>query len=181
MLKASVRANLIKKCFISRDTDTLIMAFKVYVRPLLEYATCIWSPYLICNINLIESVQRRFTKALPGLYSLSYDERLSKLCLDSLESRRLYYDLIMAYKIIFGLTDLNADEFFMKVNSVHNTRGHAHKLYVNHSRVDVRQHFFAERVVRPWNCLNATEHDFSSLTAFKLLLKRSDLALIAHS
>ena len=101
VLKASVRANVIKKCFISRDIDTLIMAFNVYVRPLLEYETCIWSPYLISNINLIESVQRRFTKALPGLYSLSYDERLSKLSLESLESRRLYLDLVMAYKIIF--------------------------------------------------------------------------------
>jgi hypothetical protein len=42
--QASVRVNLIKKCFISKDVSTLIHAYKVYVRPLLEYATCVWSP-----------------------------------------------------------------------------------------------------------------------------------------
>jgi hypothetical protein len=50
-----------------------------------------------------------------------------------------------------------------------------YKLFVNHSRVAIRKNFFAECVVHPWNCLNATEHDFNSLTAFNMLLKRSDL------
>ena len=35
--QASVRANLIKKCFVSKDVSTLIHAYKVYVRPLLVY------------------------------------------------------------------------------------------------------------------------------------------------
>ena len=42
-VRANVRANLIHKCFISRDVFTLMRAFKVYVRPLLEYASCTWS------------------------------------------------------------------------------------------------------------------------------------------
>ena len=43
--RAFVRANLIHKCFVSRDIFTLIRAFKVYVRPMVEYASCAWSPY----------------------------------------------------------------------------------------------------------------------------------------
>jgi len=35
-VRASVRANLIHKCFISRDVFTLICAFKIYVRHILK-------------------------------------------------------------------------------------------------------------------------------------------------
>ena len=38
--RASIRANLIHECFISRGTATLLRAFTVYVRPLLEYTSC---------------------------------------------------------------------------------------------------------------------------------------------
>ena len=41
--KASVRACLIRKCFVSKDVPTLIRAFKTYIRPILEYASCVWS------------------------------------------------------------------------------------------------------------------------------------------
>ena len=35
--KAKARASLILKCFISNDANTLVKAYTVYVRPLLEY------------------------------------------------------------------------------------------------------------------------------------------------
>ena len=43
---AFMRSNLIHKCFISKDVHTLLRAFKTCVRPILEYASCIWSPHL---------------------------------------------------------------------------------------------------------------------------------------
>ena len=45
--KASQRAYMILRAFQSRDFKFLIRVFKVLVRPMLEYATPIWSPYLI--------------------------------------------------------------------------------------------------------------------------------------
>jgi len=42
--RAFIRSNLIHKCFVSRDVATLMRAFTVYVRPILEYASCVWSP-----------------------------------------------------------------------------------------------------------------------------------------
>jgi len=35
-----VKSNLIHKCFKSRDVFTLVHAFKVYVLPIIEYASC---------------------------------------------------------------------------------------------------------------------------------------------
>jgi len=41
----------------------LLQAYKTYVRPLLEYTSCIWSSFYDYwyAINKIESVQRNFT------------------------------------------------------------------------------------------------------------------------
>ena len=36
---ANQRAFLIKKCFLAKDTSSLVKAFRVYVRPLVEYCS----------------------------------------------------------------------------------------------------------------------------------------------
>jgi hypothetical protein len=141
--KASTRACLIHKCFLSRDAATLLRAFKVYVRPLLEYASSVWSPSYETSANLIESVQRKFTKRLPGCANLDYASRLATLNLQSLELRRLHFDLIMTYKILFGLIDVTVSDFFTFADQDHNTRGHSYKLLGGQCRVNVRQHYLS--------------------------------------
>lgn len=174
--KAFVRSNLILKCFLSRDVNTLVRAFKVYVRPILEYASCVWSPHTITLINRLESVQRKFTKRLPGLRSFNYRTRLVKLNLESLEKRRLYQDLITTYKMLFGLYDIPNTSLFKLSRNDHNTRGHVYKLQLNHCRIDTRKFFFAERVVKQWNSMLATVDDFASLRTFKSLMMRTDFS-----
>ena len=44
--KAALRASLILRCFVSNDIILLVKAFFVYVRPLLEFCTSEWYPYL---------------------------------------------------------------------------------------------------------------------------------------
>ena len=63
--KANSRANRIHKCFYSKDTSSLLSAFKTYVRPIVEYNSVVWNPSLIKNITTLEAVQRRFTKRIP--------------------------------------------------------------------------------------------------------------------
>jgi len=45
--------NLIYKCFHCRDTDVLLKAHTTYVRPIVEYASVVWSPH---NVELLTSV-----------------------------------------------------------------------------------------------------------------------------
>ena len=52
----------------------------------------VWSPSEIALIDALESVQRRFTKRLPGFSNMSYADRLITLNLQSLEHRRLIND-----------------------------------------------------------------------------------------
>ena len=70
--KARCRAAMILKCFQSRDALLLFRAFIVYVRPILEYCCNVWSPYKLCDIRKIESVQRLFTKRLRGMKHMPY-------------------------------------------------------------------------------------------------------------
>ena len=45
--QANQRAAQISRCFLSRNPITLIRAFKIYIRPILEYASTTWSPTCI--------------------------------------------------------------------------------------------------------------------------------------
>jgi len=173
--KAHARANLIIRCFISRDTHSLINAFKVYVRPLLEYCSTVWSPYTLKGISAVEQVQRRFTKRLRGMYWLSYTQRLEKLNLETLELRRLRADLILTYKIVFGITHINAAELFTLTNN-DRLRGHQYKLVIQRRNTDVRKYYFALRVVNSWNNLPQDKISFSNIINFKRSLKCVDLS-----
>ena len=65
------------RCFLCKDTDILIKAFTTYFRPLLEYCSPVWAPTSVGLVNDLESVQRRFTKRLPGFKLISYDDPVS--------------------------------------------------------------------------------------------------------
>ena len=149
VVRAFVGSILIHKCFVSRNIFTLIRAYKVYVRPIVEYATCVWSPHHVSKMKQIESVQRNFTKRLPGCALLSYKARLLRLGLESLEMRRLKYDLLYTYKIVFGLVSDAAMNMFTLTNTLYSTstRGHAYKLYPHNNRIDLRKHFFLKELL----------------------------------
>ena len=88
----------------------------------------------------MESVQRRFTKRIPGLEN---DDRLTFLSLDSLELRRLKADLLLTYKIIFALVDVDCDNYF-NVRRDNITRGHRFRIIPEHSVINRRKKISAK-------------------------------------
>ena len=50
------------------------------------------------------------------------------------------------------------------------------KLYVSHTRTNIRYHFFACRIVKVWNSLPADIVDFSSLCRFRWSLHNIDFS-----
>jgi len=109
-----------------------------------------------------------------GFRTLPYAERLKRLKLPSLELRRLHFDLLYCYKIVFGLIHVQANDFFAMV-PLSTTRGHSYKLYKKRSSVTVRCMFYSEHVVNAWNnLLNSV--DFTSLTRFARTIKCIDLS-----
>jgi len=176
--KAHQRASLILRCFKCRDPLILCRAFVVYVRPLVEYCSQVWSPCNLTAIYKIERVQRRFTKRLKGMNTMSYSERLSKLKLETLELRRLKFDLVYVFKIIQGLVSVNKDIFeFATVSSL---RGHNKKLVKPRANVNCRYHSFVCRIVNAWNSLPQSAIDCTSVVSFKHALKTVNLLKYLH-
>ena len=171
----NIKANLIFRCFASGDRDLLVKAFTVYVRPVLEFDSPVWSPRLKRDIEKVESVQRHFSKRLKGLDNMDYKSRLERLNLESLELRRLKADLILTYKLVFGLIDMDCTKFFKTVND-RITRGHAFRLDTTDSLgSEVQRHFFNNRILNIWNNLPA-DVDFNTLFKFKNSLSKSYLS-----
>ena len=65
--------------------------YTVMVRPHLEYGNVVWHPQFKKDLELLEAVQCRATKMVPGLHDLRYEERLRRIDLPSLLYRRLRY------------------------------------------------------------------------------------------
>ena len=106
----------------------MIPLFKSLVRPVLEYGNSVWNPFLCRHIDLLEGVQRSFTKRLVQVQKLSYEQRLRKLKLPSLEFRRFRGDLIEVYKITHNLYDSQTINHLLPLFDDDRTRGHKFKL-----------------------------------------------------
>ena len=83
--------------------------YKSLVRPHLEYCCQVCCPQIQKDIDDIEKVQRRVRIMIPEIHSLSYDERLHKCGVLSLEMRWLRSDLILLLKIVNGFVIVEAD------------------------------------------------------------------------
>jgi len=93
------------------------------------------------DIILIESVQRHFTRRLPGLATMTYHSRLKLLNLESLELRRLRSDLAFVYKVLFGIVHINSDALFT-VRNQPQLRGHKYTLVKPRCVSQVSRGFF---------------------------------------
>ena len=63
-VKAYYTAHQVLNCFHSNDICIFLKAYKVYVRPILEYCTPVWSPFLSKDIIVIEKVQKYFIQKI---------------------------------------------------------------------------------------------------------------------
>ena len=145
--------------------------------PILMYCTPIWSPQTHDDCLKLEKIQKKFTKSLLGYGELSYSERLIKANLKSLELNRIIADLILCYKILHDLVDIDKNNLFIfdAYNSV--TRSHGLKLRaVIKPKCNTALFSYGYRVAKFWNGLSSNTVWAPTLSCFKKYLNDENLS-----
>ena len=101
---------MIRRNITYKEKSLIIPLYKAIVRPHLEYGIQAWSPYLRKDIDMLEKIQRRATKLIPGLRDITYEERLKECGLTTLETRRLCV-YIEVFKILNGYEKIDSNIF----------------------------------------------------------------------
>jgi len=110
------------------------------------------------------------------LYLIRFSAVFLKLNLDTLELWRIKSDLVLCYKIIFGVVHLNTRDFLDLATT--STRGHQFEFYKHFSCCSVQSSFFSERIINIWNRLPVDIVDFSSLSSFGNSLDAMNVAVL---
>ena len=172
--KAERVVGCIRRAIQNKSIPIVRDLYKSLVRPLLEYCSTVWCPHYSRDIQLIEGVQRRVSKMVPALRHLDYYERLRRLGIQTLETRRYRADLLLMYKMFHGQIAIPVDRLF-EVPTHDGLRGHAFKLRCRFTpKRDSARHCFAYRVVEKWNKLPASVVNAPSYVEFKKRLHDSE-------
>ena len=109
----------VKRNVKTKNQSVKELAYETFVRPKVEYASTVWSPYTKKNIDQIEMVQRRAARWVTNRYS-SYDSVSAMLGLGwrSLENRRNDSRLAMFYKIQYGLVAVPMPSYFERPKKI---------------------------------------------------------------
>lgn len=169
--KANRQLGMIRRTLVIRDARSLLSIYKATVRPILEYASPVWSPWKRKDIDSIEHIQRRFTKLVAGTDGLTYEQRLVKLDLPTLAFRRHREQLIQVYKLLNNHYDTDHSKFLHRQEFAA-TRGHSAKLQIVRPRLAGRANFFSVRIIQDWNSLPESVIASSTVNQFKNQLKK---------
>ena len=75
--------------------------------------------------------------------------------------------MIEVYKIMTGKDKIDKEQFFPLADNNYGLRGHSLKIRKDRSNLDIRKHFFSQRVVNAWNKLPQHVVDVPSVNSFK--------------
>ena len=170
--KATTISYKIIRNFTFRTPEVLVPLFKSLVRPILEYGNPVWNNSLKKYITLIEQVQKKFTKFILCFKNLSYEERLFRLNLPSLEYRRYRGDMIQVYKISHNIYDSMSVNNLLTFKNDNRLRGHNFKITKIQTNKQQYTQYFSNRVVNNWNSLPAYVVNAESINNFKNLFDK---------
>jgi len=142
---------------------------------------------MIKDIEIVENVQRFFTRSVFKrcfAKKAEYLKRLDKFGLETLEYRRLKFDLIMCFKIMRNLVDIKIEDLFGKQpETISDAQSslrtyHQQKITIGKTpKQDTRRYFFSERIVLVWNELPPDVISAHNLDTFKSRLNATDLRI----
>ena len=170
---------LIAKSFHYRSAKTLVPLYKTFVRPKLEYAAAVWSPWMEKDVETLERVQKRLIRLISDTNGDTHEERLQSVGLTTLKERRTRGDAIETFKTLRGFNRVQKDAWFtMQRGDERATRANTevredgekrrgNVLVKQKSNLEIRRNFFTLRAERTWNALPGWVQDQETVNSFK--------------
>lgn len=154
--KANRTLGFVKRNVKTKSEQVKELAYNSLVRPQVEYAASVWSPYTKQNVSKIEMVQRRAARWVKNNYS-PYDSvtrMLDDLGWRSLEDRRTDARLVMFHKIIYGYVAIEVPSYFERPKV---TTRHMHPLSFRriHTYASYYMYSFYPATIVLWNKLDS--------------------------
>ena len=154
--KANKSFGMLRRCLDGAPHKVKNIAFNTIAKPILEYATPVWSPHTKTLINELDRIHRR---ALRWIFNIPKAESLSDIMklkqIDTLEDRRAEQDTKFLRKIEFGLYDVKLENYITQ-NNCHDTR---HKLVNSQYSINQFKHSFFCRMGKQVKILFNTENN----------------------
>ena len=166
-------------CYMGRSlqADAIILLYKSYVRPAVEYAIPVWcfriTQAQITALDILQAkICRRILKSCHQ--NFEYDEskeNLNKLCsLQSLKYRRQIISLVTLFKFIHFHPNY-LEQFNIYITK--STRRPNKLVFNNHGRV--LSSLFMHRIGNMWNCLPPSLTSLDNLSKFTCALRHFTL------
>ena len=158
----------LKRNIKTKNTAIHTAAYQTLVRPQVEYASTVWSPFTQTYINKIEMVQRRAVRWVNSNYSTyaSVSSMLDSLGWRSLADRRADARLILFYKIVYNLVAVLLPQYIN--HPVRMTR-HMHPLHFVQipATASYYKYLFFPLAIAQWNQLPHHIPVLSDLDSFR--------------
>ena len=169
--KGNQMLRFIKRNFKGCPQPVKETVYTSLVRPLLEYACCVWDPSGEGLKHELEMVQRRAARFVLDDYDRkkSVTDMLSKIGWDTLQNRRQLSRFCFMFKMYHGYCKLDVSDIILEPCYV-GRNDHRKKIRRLQSRVLQYHNSFFPRTIREWNKLPAEILETESAQEFKRML-----------
>ncbi|KAK3087936.1 hypothetical protein FSP39_012625 [Pinctada imbricata] len=168
--KATRSVGFLRRNLRGCPSDVKAQADTTLVRPVLEYASSVWDPYTIQQINTLEQVQRQAARFATGDYTSRepgcVTSMLQHLAWDTLEERRARNRAVMFYKIMNNLVEIPLHHY-IHVSNTRTRSAVANNIRHISTRVDVYKYSFLPRTIITWNSIPPDIRNQPSIDSFR--------------
>ena len=154
--KASRTLGLLHRTMSPCSQEVKSQAYSTLVRPQLEYASEVWNPSTITEINRIEQIQKAAARFAFADYrkTTHVTPLIEQLDWDQLHTRRLIQQATMLYRIHYNLVNISPPPCFQRAPHISARLNHPLKyVSTNAPTVNVYKYAFYPRTVAIWNRL----------------------------
>lgn len=163
---------LYRRFYKHAASSTLLQLYKSFIRPHLEYCSVVWNPYLACDIESLEKVQRFALRVCLKNWTASHEQLYSQSNVPPLSVRRSNASLCHLYKLVNDLIDYPNSPLDFRVIQHNSRHSHVRQLRDIHSRTAQFQHSFFPGTIALWNSLPHNVLSSPSFLSFKSRLNQ---------